>query len=179
MQVSIGFMAGWNFFLYEACLIPWEISALNLVITFWTDKIPVWAICLICIILYGLINLVAVGIYGEAEFWLSSGKVLLIALVFSFTFVTMVGGNPQHDAYVFSSNLDEREIDFGVSRFGFRYWKNPGSFAEYITTGSLGRFEGFLAALYEAAFTIVGPEYLSMVAGETKYPRKYLKQAFK
>ena len=63
--------------------------------------------------------------------------------------------------------------------FGFRYWKDPGAFATSITGGALGRFEGFLGALFQGAFTIVGPEYLSIVAGETKYPRKYLKQAFK
>jgi amino acid transporter len=72
-----------------------------------------------------------------------------------------VGGNPKHDAY------------------GFRYWNNPGAFAEYVTSGALGRFEGFLACLFEAAFTIVGPEYISMVAGETEQPRKVLKSAFK
>ncbi|KPM42831.1 General amino acid permease AGP2 [Neonectria ditissima] len=158
---AFGFMAGWNFFLYEAAMIPFEISAINLVLTFWRDDIPVWAVCLACIILYGLLNIFAVQYYGEAEFWLSSGKFFLILLVFAFTFVTMVGGNPQHDAY------------------GFRYWSNPGSFAEYITTGSLGRFQGFLGALWSAAFTIVGPEYLAMVAGEAKRPRILLKQAFK
>lgn len=52
---SFGFMAGWNFFLYEAFLIPFEISALNLVITFWTDKVPVPAICIACIILYAYV----------------------------------------------------------------------------------------------------------------------------
>lgn len=36
-----------------------------------------------------------------------------------------------------------------------------GAFAEYVTTGSLGRFEGFLAALWKAAFTIVGPGTLN------------------
>lgn len=82
--------------------------------------------------------------YGEAEFWLSGGKVILLGIVFAFTFVTMVGGNPQHDAY------------------GFRYWNNPGAFAEYRSTGSLGRFEGFLACLWSASFTVVGPEYISM-----------------
>jgi amino acid transporter len=87
--------------------------------------------------------------------------VLLILIVFMFTFITMVGGNPKHDAY------------------GFRYWNNPGSFAEYISKGSLGRFEGFLGAVWSASFTIVGPEYMSMVAGETKLPRRYLKTAFK
>lgn len=73
----------------------------------------------------------------------------------------MCGGNPQHDAY------------------GFRYWQNPGAFAEYVGVGSLGRFTGFLAAIYSAGFTVVGPEYLAMVAGEAKHPRTYLKQGFK
>ena len=158
---AFGFMAGWNFFLYEATLIPFEISALNLVLTFWRDDIPVAAVCAACVALYALLNIFAVQYYGEAEFWLSSGKFLLILVVFCFTFVTMVGGNPQRDAY------------------GFRYWADPGSFAEHIATGALGRFEGFLAALFSAAFTCVGPEYLAMVAGETERPRKYLKQAFK
>lgn len=43
----------------------------------------------------------------------------------------------------------------------------------------MGRFEGFLGSLWTAAFTIVGPEYLAMVAGEAKRPRVYLKAAFK
>jgi amino acid transporter len=89
-------------------------------------------------------------------------------ILFSFTFVSMVGGNPQKDAY------------------GFRHWKEPygGPFAEYFpngnpTTGSLGRFEGFLGALWAASFCIVGPEYISMVSGEAKRPRVYIKNAFK
>lgn len=49
---AFGFMAGWNFFFYEALLIPFEITALNLVLTFWSDKIPVAAICAACIVLY-------------------------------------------------------------------------------------------------------------------------------
>lgn len=142
-------------------MIPFEISALNLVLTFWSDNIPAGAIVAACIVLYAALNVFAVKYYGEAEFWLSSGKLLLIGIVFMFTFVTMVGGNPQHDAY------------------GFRYWNNPGAFAESITTGTLGRFEGFLGSLWSAAFTIVGPEYVAMVAGEAKRPRVYLKTAFK
>ncbi|KAF1991754.1 hypothetical protein K402DRAFT_409351 [Aulographum hederae CBS 113979] len=158
---AFGFVAGWNFFLYEAILIPFEISALNLVLTFWRDDIPVGAVCGACIVLYAVFNVFAVKWYGEAEFWLSTGKVLLIIILFCFTFITMVGGNPQHDAY------------------GFRYWNTPGAFAEYISTGTKGRFEGFLGALFTAAWTIVGPEYIAMVAGEAIYPRSTIKQAFK
>jgi yeast amino acid transporter len=81
--------------------------------------------------------------------------------LFFFTFITMVGGNPQGDAY------------------GFRYWNNPGAFAEHLSTGDLGRFEGFLTGLWSAAFTVVGPEYIAMVAAEAKRPRIYIKAAFK
>ena len=62
---------------------------------------------------------------------------------------------------------------------GFRYWNNPGAFAEYLSTGSLGKFEGFLAGLWSASFCVVGPEYISMVAAEAKRPRIYIKNAFK
>ena len=97
---------------------------------------------------YFILNIWSVGFFGETEFWLSIGKLLLIFMLIFYTFITMVGGNPLHDAY------------------GFRYWKDPGPMAEYIHTGAYGRFEGFIACLISAAFTISGPEYISMVAGE-------------
>lgn len=109
---------------------------------------------------YRLINLLAVGTYGEVEFWLSGGKVILIFVLFMFTFITMVGGNPERDAY------------------GFRHWKNTGAFAQHASEGALGRFEGFLGALWIALFTVVGPEYISMVSAEAKHPRIYIKKAF-
>ncbi|KAI1427731.1 histidine permease [Xylaria sp. FL1777] len=158
---ALGFLAGWNFFLYEAILIPYEISALNLVLTFWTDKIPVAAICVAVIVLYAIINILAVQYYGEAEFWLATGKLILILIVFFFTFITAVGGNSKHEPY------------------GFRYWYSPGAFAEHIHTGTLGRFEGFLGSLFSACFTVVGPEYIAMVAGEAERPRIYIKNGFK
>ncbi|CRG83453.1 General amino acid permease AGP2 [Talaromyces islandicus] len=158
---AFGFMAGWNFFFYEAFLIPFEITAVNMVISFWRDDVPVGAVCGACIALYACLNILAVRAYGEAEFWLSSGKVFLICILFSFTFITMVGGNPKGDAY------------------GFRYWQEPGPFAEYRSLGNVGRFEGFLAALWAASFACVGPEYISMVAAEAKYPRTNIKSAFK
>lgn len=68
-----------------------------------------------------------------------------------------------------------------LQAYGFRHWESPGAFAEYATrsTGDLGRFEGFLACLWSAAFCIVGPEYISIVAAEAKRPSVYIKAAFK
>ena len=47
---ALGTMAGWNFFIYEALLIPFEITALTLVLGFWSDNIPGWAIPVACIV---------------------------------------------------------------------------------------------------------------------------------
>jgi amino acid transporter len=78
----------------------------------------------------------AVKWYGETEFWAALGKVLLIIGLIIFTFISMLGGNPIKD------------------RYGFRYWKNPGAFAELYYTGSLGKFLGFMNCLIQASFTI-------------------------
>jgi L-asparagine transporter-like permease len=37
-------------FIYEALLIPFEITALSTVLNFWSDDIPPWAIPLACIV---------------------------------------------------------------------------------------------------------------------------------
>jgi len=107
-----------------------------------------------------LINVFAVKWYGESEFWLALGKVILIVGLIFYTFVTMLGGNPLHD------------------RFGFRYWRDPGSFAELYKTSNLGRFLGFLQCLIQASFTIAGPDYVSMAAGEAENPRVVMPRAY-
>ncbi|ODV61197.1 uncharacterized protein ASCRUDRAFT_75908 [Ascoidea rubescens DSM 1968] len=153
---------GYNFYIMEAIYIPYEITAVNGMIHFWrNDYSPAITFC-IQIVMYTVLNVFAVQWYGESEFWLSLGKLLLAVGLLCFSFIAMVGGNPQRDA------------------FGFRYWRDPGAFAEYLATGTLGRFEGFLAgAMFIAVFTIVGAEYISMIAGETINPRKVMPRAFK
>lgn len=49
---AFGLMAGWNFFLYEALIVPFEITALSLVIGYWSDSVPVAAVCAACIVVY-------------------------------------------------------------------------------------------------------------------------------
>ncbi|KAI0123965.1 amino acid permease [Xylariales sp. AK1849] len=157
---AFGFAAGWNFFVFEAALVPFEITACNVVIHFWSEAVPAGGIIAIVLVLYAFINVLAVKWYGESEFWAALGKVLLIVGLIIFTFIVMLGGNPRHD------------------RFGFRYWDEPGSFAEWYSTGDTGRFMGFLQCLIQASFTIAGPDYVSMAAGETENPRKVMPKAF-
>lgn len=146
---AFGFAAGWNFFVFEAAMVPFEITACNVIIHYWSDAVPAGAIIAITLVLYCLINVLAVHYYGEVEFWAALGKVLLIVGLLIFTFIVMLGGNPLHD------------------RFGFRYWNDPGAFAELYYEGTLGRWLGFLQCLILASFTIAGPDYVSMVGYST------------
>lgn len=157
---AFGFAAGWNFFIFEAMLVPFEITACNVIIHYWSDAVPAGGMIAIIICLYGLINVLAVEWYGESEFWAALGKFLLVVGLIIFTFVVMLGGNPLHD------------------RFGFRYWRDPGAFTELYYEGTLGRWVGFLSCLIQASFTIAGPDYVSMAAGETENPRVVMPRAF-
>ncbi|KAG5795449.1 hypothetical protein H9Q69_005498 [Fusarium xylarioides] len=70
----------------------------------------------------------------------------------------MLGGNPLHD------------------RFGFRYWKNPGP---WVGNTAPTRLQSFVNGVNVAGYCIGGPEYLSMVAGESKDPRRVIPRAFR
>ena len=50
---AFGFAAGWNFFIFEAALVPFEIVSCNLVIQFWSEAVPTGAIIGIILFLYG------------------------------------------------------------------------------------------------------------------------------
>ncbi|PFH61577.1 hypothetical protein XA68_16927 [Ophiocordyceps unilateralis] len=157
---AFGFAAGWNFFIFEAALVPFEVVACNLIIRFWTDAIPTAAVIVIIISIYAILNLLTVSWFGESEFWAAVGKVLLAIGLILFTFIVMLGGNPRGD------------------RFGFTFWNRPGAFAELYYPGALGRWLGFLQCLIQAAFTIAGPDYVSMTAGEAQNPRSVMPRAY-
>ncbi|KAJ5578993.1 hypothetical protein N7450_007860 [Penicillium hetheringtonii] len=141
---ALGVAAGYNFFIFEAALVPFEIVAVSLIINYWTSVIPVAAMNVIVLVLYVALNVFAVKCIG---------------LIF-YTVIVMLGGNPAGD------------------RFGFRYWNEPGAFNTFYKEGDTGRFLGFLAAIITASFTIAGPDYVSMAAGETINPRIVLPKAF-
>lgn len=154
-------MTAWNFWFLCCAQIPFEVVTVNSIIHYWRDDFSSGIPMAIQMVLYFFINVFGVAIYGEVEFWLSLGKVILASGLIIFTFITMVGGNPKHDA------------------FGFRYWRDPGPMFVAYHTGALGRFQGFLTCLIRATFTFAGPEYVSLVASETINPRKTLPSAYK
>ncbi|RSL71331.1 hypothetical protein CEP53_001577 [Fusarium sp. AF-6] len=106
-------------------------------------------------------------LYTVTNFLSAAGEVAAVAAIVNFwtdavnNVIIMVGGNPQGDA------------------IGFRYWKNPGLFNEYVADGSWGHFLGFWSVFIQAAFAFGGPDYIAMSAGETRAPRRILPSVFR
>jgi len=116
----------------------------------------------LCIALVVAINLLGAGAYGEAEFIFASIKVLTITGLIILGIVLDLGGGPDHD------------------RLGFRYWKNPGPFVQFLgIAGAKGRFLGFFSVLSQAAFSFIGTEIVAITAGEAKNPRRNIPRAIK
>ncbi|AMD18800.1 HBL102Cp [Eremothecium sinecaudum] len=163
---SFTMTAAWNFWFLECVQIPFEIVSVNTMLHYWRDDYSAAITLTIQVVLYMLINIFTVRYYGEIEFWLASFKIVLAVGLFAFTFLTMVGCNPMHSAY------------------GFRNFKET-PFKQYFPNGSTtqsssaGYLQGFLACIIQASFTVAGPDYVSMIAGETILPRKVLPVAFK
>ncbi|KAK4056821.1 general amino acid permease agp2 [Microbotryomycetes sp. JL221] len=161
---AAGVAVGWNFWLSQVALVIFEVVAFGLVLGFWDSAQEVHPAVFISIVIvaYTALNIWNSRFFANAEFGAAVGKVLLITGLIIFTFVAMLGGNPLND------------------RFGFRFWRNPGPLTTPYPQHSpaLGRFEGVLACVINACFTVAGPDYLSMVAGEARNPRPTMKRAF-
>ncbi|CEN59256.1 Putative General amino acid permease [Aspergillus calidoustus] len=157
---ALSFAMGWNYFFLMAFNIPYEITAIHVLLTYWTDKIHVGVVVAVCLVIYAVLNGLTVKYFGISEFYMSIFKIFLMLGLMMYTFVTMVGGNPDRDPY------------------GFRYWRDPGSFVEYLVPGDTGRFLGLLSCMIQGSFTMVGPEFISMAAGEAENPRRLMGKAF-
>jgi amino acid transporter len=99
------------------------------------------------------LNIYAVHIYGEAEFWFASIKIVTIVGLLLLALIIDLGGAPNHD------------------RLGFAYWASPGAMNAYLVPGDWGRFLGVLSTLINAAFSYGGVEIVAVTAGEVDNPR--------
>ena len=53
---ALGVAAGYNFFVFEAALVPFEIVACNVIIHYWSDVVPAGGIIAIIIMMYRSVN---------------------------------------------------------------------------------------------------------------------------
>lgn len=154
---SFGFAVGWcNVY---SNIIPSELSAVALVMTYWSDlNSAVW------ITVFGIIvvaiNAYNVRWYGEIEFFFGVLKITLIVGLILTGLIIDLGGVP------------------GQDRIGFRYWKE-GAFNYLYYDNSLGRFIAFWKTMDSVVYSYGGVQTMAMLAGEVKYPRRAIHRAAK
>lgn len=124
------------------------------------------------------LNILAVSVFGEVEFYAASIKLITILGLLMVSIVIILGGGPNRD------------------RLGFRYWKNPGGNIRSIhnckrdnadnaivmkelspATGDTGRFLAFFRVLVYASFTYAGVEMVAAASGEAQDPRRNIPKA--
>lgn len=147
---SFGFALGWVM-IYGA-LIPSELAAGAVVISYWSDLNPAVWITILGILVV-LSTAFGVRFYGELEYVMGVLKVILIMGLFIVCLVIDLGGSK------------------GQERIGFRYWKET-PWNEYYTTGSLGKFLAFWKCVSGVVYSYGGVQYISLFGGETKHPRR-------
>ena len=53
---AFGVAAGYNFFVFEAALVPFEVVACNVIIHYWSDVVPAGGVIAIVLVLYGCVH---------------------------------------------------------------------------------------------------------------------------
>ncbi|CAN9338661.1 unnamed protein product [Alternaria alternata] len=161
VQPALGIATGWNFWYTMAITAPAELAAAATLINFWDNSInpAIWYSVFIVIIV--VINFCGVKVYGESEVFFAALKILLIIGLIIAGLVVDLGGSPSGD------------------RIGFRYWKNPGPFNEYIVPGNTGKFLGFWSSLISAAYSYANIQVVAIAGAETKNPRVIIPNAIR
>lgn len=149
-----GYMAGWTYWFILSVVCMAEATALGIYAQYWWPDLPQGAVALLASAAVTGINLAAVGIYGELEFWFAIVKIVaIVAMLLAGSGMVLFGlGNGGHP--VGAANL----LDW------------PG--------GPAGAgLSGFVAALPLAIFAFTGMESIAMTAGEAEDPARTLPRA--
>ena len=147
-----GFAMGWNYAMQWLVILPLEVVAAAITVSYWNSDISpaAWVTIFLTIIIS--INLVGVRGYGEAEFVFSIIKVIAVVGFMVLGIILDIGGG--HGGYI-----------------GGKYWLNPGAFHN--------GFKGLCSVFVTAAFAFSGTELVGLAAAETANPRKSLPTAVK
>lgn len=148
-----GFVTGWNYWFMWVVTGMAEITAVGVYTRYWLPDIPQWLPALGALLFVYIINLIAVKLFGEVEFWFALIKVVTIIILIAVGLVIIFTGWGNEGQIVGFSNL----------------WTNDG----FMPFGTLG----ILLSLQMVMFAFLGVELIGVTAGEAKDPEKTLPKA--
>lgn len=160
---ALGFALGYVYWFKYIIITPNQLTASALVIQYWlpADEVNPGVFIAVFLVAIVTINYLGIKFFGEFEFWLSSIKVLVMIGLIILMLVLAAGGGPTGEVH------------------GFKYYHDPGAFAEYIGTGALGKFTGFWSSFTNSVFAYLGIELIGVTVGEAQNPRRNIPRAIK
>ena len=148
-----GFFTGWSYWFMWVVTGMAEITAVAVYVNYWFPEVPHWIPALVTLaVLYG-VNLIAVGVFGEFEFWFAMIKVVTIIALIAIGLVVILFGFGELGQTASFSNL----------------WAHGG----FAPMGVVG----VILSLQVVAFAFLGVELVGVTAGEAENPQKVLPSA--
>ncbi|GLQ49679.1 amino acid permease [Dyella flava] len=148
-----GYLTGWNYWLLMVGVGMAESTAVGIYMKAWFPELPQWIWVFGSVVAIGTLNLMAVRVYGEMEFWFTMIKVVTVVLM-------ILGGA-------------------GMIWFG---WGNGGHALGFSNLWSHGGWfphglQGMVLALPIVVFAFGGIETIGMAAGEAADPARNIPRA--
>ena len=147
------FVTGWTYWFCWIAIAMADLTATGMYVSYWLPDIPQWLPEMIALVLLLGLNLVAVGLFGELEFWFALIKVVaIIALIVTGAFM-IVTSFKTSAGHVTIRNL----------------WSHGGFFPKGAG--------GFVLSFQMATFAFCGVELVGLIGGETSDPQSVLPKA--
>ncbi|MBW4051225.1 MAG: amino acid permease [Proteobacteria bacterium] len=148
-----GFVTGWSYWFMWVVMAMAELTAIGIYVRFWLPAIPQWLPPLLALAVLYAANLLAVGVFGELEFWFALIKIVTIVAL-------IVAG-------------------VAVIAFHFGHFGSQASFTNLWSHGGFLPFGmlGVLLTLQMVMFAYSGVELIGVTAGEAENPAVVLPRA--
>ncbi|MFJ4711699.1 amino acid permease [Streptomyces sp. NPDC088785] len=149
-----GFSIGWLYWFFWVVVLAVEATAGATILNGWIPAVPQWAWALIVMVVLTVVNLAAVGSYGEFEFWFAGIKVVAIGAFVIVGLLAVFGVLPGSD--------------------------NPGAGLGHLTDagGFFPKGPGaILTGVLMVVFSFMGSEIVTLAAGESEDPQKAVTRA--
>lgn len=151
-----GFYIGWTYWMCWTVIGIADTVAISGYLSVWFPDVPAWIPAIGVILVLGGLNMVAVKMFGEMEFWFAMIKIVtIVALILAGTYLCIIKFQPDVA---------------GAPQASFTHLWDRGGF---FPTGVMG----FLAGFQIAIFSFQGVEMAGTAAAETADPNKNLPKA--
>lgn len=149
-----GFFCGWTYWFCWIITAIADVIAIAAYAQFWFPGLAPWVPALLCVLLLLTLNLAAVKVFGEMEFWFALIKIVAIGALIATGFALVAWG--------FHSPAGNKASLANL-------WNDGGFFPKGLS--------GFFAGFQIAVFAFVGIELVGTTAAETADPERNLPKA--